>query len=231
MAAPQSPAMTRSDSAVCSLYTKMPMPTAVATHITIRPHPNPVIAGRHNDGMHLRTREDEDRGPTRTIVWSDASESDLAGVLAAMVAATSCVASIVFAVELHGPPHGALVGSDTYSVGVPGLLTGPLLIAVVIAVLRASPMSSPRAHRRAQAIRRHRGHSTRCRTHNLPVITHDIRARTTRNDRPADKLVTQAAAEPDGVALLVAGAVGAGTPSAARTWAEAAARAAIAAWP
>jgi hypothetical protein len=44
---------------------------------------------------------------------------------------------------------GALLGSDAYSVGMPGLLTGPILFAAVLAVLRAGPGISSRARRRA----------------------------------------------------------------------------------
>jgi hypothetical protein len=42
---------------------------------------------------------------------------------------------------------GALAGTDTYSVGVGGLLDGPVLIMLVVVVLRTAPDVSPRARR------------------------------------------------------------------------------------
>lgn len=44
---------------------------------------------------------------------------------------------------------GAVLGTDTYAVGVPGLLTGPIVIAVAVIELRAAPSLSPRTRRQA----------------------------------------------------------------------------------
>ena len=44
---------------------------------------------------------------------------------------------------------GAVLGTDTYAVGVPGLLTGPIVIAVAVIALRAAPSLSPRTRRQA----------------------------------------------------------------------------------
>ena len=47
---------------------------------------------------------------------------------------------------------GALIGADTYSVGVPGLLSGPILIALVPMALRATPSLSRRGRRLLAAL-------------------------------------------------------------------------------
>jgi hypothetical protein len=153
--------------------------------------------------MHLGSRDDEEQGRVRTVVWSDGSETDVRALVVASVVSAICVSSIVCAVELRGLPHvvalllavlsglcaaltivpmllvfggifvvkgmlaeypsvaqrvswvvaavllGALLGSDAYSVGVPGLLTGPIFIAAIVAGLRAGPALSARARRRA----------------------------------------------------------------------------------
>jgi hypothetical protein len=157
----------------------------------------------HNGAMHPGTREDEDQGRRRTVVWSDGSETDLGVLVVATVASLLLGVSVVCAVVLHGLPQvvaavlavlsglvaammviplllifggvfivkgmvaeepsiaqraswvvaaallGALLGSDAYSVGMPGLLTGPILFAAVLAVLHARPGVSTRARRRA----------------------------------------------------------------------------------
>ena len=152
--------------------------------------------------MRLGTRDDADQGRTRTVVWTDGSETDLSALIVASVAAVVFAASVVCAVNLRGIPHvvavvaavvsgiyaalmvvplllifggvfvvkglmarrpsasqraswvvaaavlGALLGVDTYAVGLPGLLTGPIVIAVAVVVLGAAPSLSRRARKR-----------------------------------------------------------------------------------
>lgn len=152
--------------------------------------------------MHLGTRHDEDRGRTRTVVWTDASQTDLGVLILASVAAVVLAASVLCAVELRGIPRvlavvvavvsgtyaavmilplllifggvfvvkglsarspsagqraswvvaaaalGAALGADTYAVGLPGLLTGPIVIAIVAGALGAAPSLSRRNRRR-----------------------------------------------------------------------------------
>jgi hypothetical protein len=52
--------------------------------------------------MHLGRREDEDQGPTRVVVWSDDSQTDVGVLVAAAIAAIICIASIVAAISLGG---------------------------------------------------------------------------------------------------------------------------------
>lgn len=49
----------------------------------------------HNDSMRLGTRYDEDQGPTRIIMWSENSESDLSSVVAGLCFLVVFVCSIV----------------------------------------------------------------------------------------------------------------------------------------
>jgi hypothetical protein len=87
--------------------------------------------------VHLESREDEERRSTRVIVWSDSTTTDLG----ALVFASVSMAAL-----------GALLGTDTYMIGLPGLLTGPLVLAAVVALLRAGPRYARPATTRPQAL-------------------------------------------------------------------------------
>lgn len=153
--------------------------------------------------MHLGVRHDEERGPTRTVVWAGGAESDLSAIAVAAAMSVVLVAATVAAFRFDGAARvaaiviavlaglwlvavtvpllvifggvllvkglaaaepsaaqrlswilapllfGAVIGSDAYGIGVPGLLTGPALFAAVLLVVRAGPSLSRRARRRA----------------------------------------------------------------------------------
>jgi hypothetical protein len=87
--------------------------------------------------VHLESREDEERRSTRVIVWSDSTTTDLGALVFASVSTAAL---------------GALLGTDTYMIGPPGLLTGPLVLTAVVAPLQAGPGLSARARQRLLAL-------------------------------------------------------------------------------
>lgn len=52
--------------------------------------------------MRLGSREDEDQGPTRVVIWSDGSETDLGVIGVALGATCICIAGIVVATNYDG---------------------------------------------------------------------------------------------------------------------------------
>lgn len=52
--------------------------------------------------MRLGSREDEDQGPTRVVIWSDGSETDLAVIGVVLLATCICIAGIVLATDCDG---------------------------------------------------------------------------------------------------------------------------------
>lgn len=98
----------------------------------------------HNDSMRLGTRYDEDQGPTRIIMWSENSESDLSSVVAGLCFLVVFVCSIVCAVELHGMPRIVAVVLAVLSGIYVAMMTIPILIFVwVMAAIKGVVADNP----------------------------------------------------------------------------------------
>ena len=82
----------------------------------------------HNDSMRMDTRYDEDLGPTRIIMWSENSESDLSSVVVGVCALALFIGSIMCAVELHGIPHTVAIVIAVLSGIYVALMTIPILL-------------------------------------------------------------------------------------------------------
>lgn len=64
---------------------------------------DPAAQGQH--GVHtrgMRFARDEDRDRTRIVVWSNGSESDLEGLIVAVVATCVCIVGVVVAFQYAG---------------------------------------------------------------------------------------------------------------------------------
>jgi hypothetical protein len=84
--------------------------------------------------MRLETRYNEKQDPTRIIIWSENSESDLSSVVVGVCVLAMFICSIVCTVELHGIPHiVALVFAVLSGIYV-ALMTIPILIFVWVIV-------------------------------------------------------------------------------------------------
>lgn len=85
--------------------------------------------------MRLGSREDEDQGPTRVVIWSDGGETDLGVVGVVLIATCICIAGIVVAINCDGIVRligvvGAVV-AGLYAL----VILVPLLVVVGVARL------------------------------------------------------------------------------------------------
>jgi hypothetical protein len=100
--------------------------------------------------MHLGVREDKDQGRTRTVVWSDGSETDLGYFVALAVAASVLLAAVLGTIEFRGVPHVVSLVVAIVAGVVTALLLVPFLLVlggffVVKGLLARQPTAAQRA--------------------------------------------------------------------------------------
>lgn len=85
-------------------------------------------------GMRLETRYDEEQDPTRIVMWSENSESDLSSVVVGVCVLAVFICSIMGTVELRGIPHIVAIVLAVLSGIYVALTTIPILIFVWVIV-------------------------------------------------------------------------------------------------
>lgn len=104
----------------------------------------------HNDSMRLGTRYDEDQGPTRIIMWSENTESDLSSAVFGVCVLAVFLCSIVCTVELHGIPHTVAIVFAVVSGIYVALIVIPILLFVwAIAAIKGIVAEKPSILQRA----------------------------------------------------------------------------------